>query len=30
MILSCGIIWEAECETGQFAMYNDYEHFHLL
>ena len=27
--LISGMIWQAAYETGQFALYNDYEHFHL-
>ena len=29
MVLISGMIWQAEYETGQFALHNDYEHFHL-
>ena len=29
MFLISGMIWQAEYETGQFALYNDYQHFHL-
>ena len=29
MFLISGMIWQAEYKTGQFALYNDYEHFLL-
>ena len=29
MFLISGMISQAEYETGQFALYNDYQHFHL-